>query len=163
MKDAFGPVCGGSVLFMDRWPVRVRAEDALARGQLQEDALEFFLLVLRRLCKVMELPVTIASKTVGREVGQQESATKLASVMERWRTVWNGADVRSKEELLLTVAVDERSSPQDWMCVSVRSATKGQRLGEATRLVVRIHDAAKRPSVARRVARNLASRDGGGG
>ncbi len=69
--------------------------------------------------------------------------------------VADGMEVRSKEELLLTVAVDERSSPQDWMCVSVRSATKEQRLGEATRLVVRSHDSAKRPTVARRVARNL--------
>ena len=117
--------------------------------------MEFFLLVLRRLCKVMELPVTIASETVGREVGQQESATKLASVMKRLRTVWSGDDARKKEELLLMVAVDDRKLPQDWMGVSVRSATKGQRLGEATRLVVRIHDAAQRQSVARRVARNL--------
>ena len=116
-KDVFGSVGDGSVLFMDSWRVSVRAEDALARGRLQEDALEFFLLVVRRLCTVMELPVAIASKTVGREVGRADSATRLASVMERWRTVWNGADVRSKEELLLTVAVDERSSPQDWVCV----------------------------------------------
>ena len=63
--------------------------------------------------------MAIASKTVGREVGRQESATKLASVMEHWRTVWNGKDVRSKEELLLMVAVDDRKVPQDWMCVSV--------------------------------------------
>ena len=55
----------------------------------------------------------------------------------------------------MMVAVDDRKVSQDWMCVSVRSVTQGQRLGEATRLVVRIHDAAKRPSVARRVARNL--------
>ena len=41
VKDAFGPVGGGSVLFMDSWRVSVRAEDALARGQLQEDALVF--------------------------------------------------------------------------------------------------------------------------
>ena len=53
------------------------------------------------------------------------------------------------------VAVDDRRSPQDWMCVSVKAAAKGHRLGEATRLVVRIHDAAQRPSVARRVAKNL--------
>ena len=55
----------------------------------------------------------------------------------------------------MMVAVDDRKVSQDWMCVSVKSAAKGQRLGEATRLVVRIHDAAKRPSVARRVARYL--------
>ena len=55
----------------------------------------------------------------------------------------------------MMVAVDDRKVSQDWMCVSVKSAAKGQRLGEAARLAVRIHDAAKRPSVARRVARNL--------
>ena len=96
VKDVFGPVGGGSVLSMDSWRVSVRAEDALARGQLQEDALEFFLLVVRRPCRVMGLPVAIASKTVGREVGQQDSATKLASVMQKWRTVWNGEEVRKK-------------------------------------------------------------------
>ena len=47
------------------------------------------------------------------------------------------------------VAVDDRRSPQDWMCVSVKAAAKGHRLGEATRLVVRIHDTAQRQSVAR--------------
>jgi len=171
VKDVFGPVSGGSVLFMDGWRVSVRVEDALASSKLQEDALEFFLLLLRRLCTVLGLPVAIASKTVGKVVGQSDSATKVSSVMEGWRTVWNGADVRSKEELLMMVAVDDRKLSQDWMCVSVKSTVKGQRLGEATRLLVRIHDAAKRPSVARRVARNLdvllrgmgAAVDGGAG
>ena len=117
VKDVFGPTSGGSVLFMDNWRVSVRAEDALARGHLPEDALEFFLLVLRRLCKELALPVAIVSKTVGKEVGRQESGTRLASVMERWRSVWNGEDARSKEELLLMVAVDDRKVAQDWMCV----------------------------------------------
>ena len=39
--------------------------------------------------------------------------------------------------------------------MSVRAAAKGQHLGEAKRLVVCIHNVAQRPSVARRVARNL--------
>ena len=86
VKDVFGPASGGSVLFMDNWRVSVRAEDAL----------EFFLLVFRRLCKELALPVAIVSKTVGKEVGRQESGTRLASVMERWRSVWNGKDARSK-------------------------------------------------------------------
>jgi hypothetical protein len=36
VKDDFGAVRGGSVLFMDSWRLSVRAEDALARGRLQE-------------------------------------------------------------------------------------------------------------------------------
>ena len=46
-KDDLGALRGGSVLFMDGWRVSVRAEDALARGRLQEDALEFFVLLLK--------------------------------------------------------------------------------------------------------------------
>ena len=61
--------------------------------------------------------MAIVSKTVGKEVGRQESGTRLASVMERWRSVWNGEDARSKEELLLMVAADDRKVAQDWMCV----------------------------------------------
>ena len=46
-KDDFGVVRGGAVLRMDDWKVNVRAEDALARGRMEEDALEFFLKVLQ--------------------------------------------------------------------------------------------------------------------
>ena len=57
-------------LFVDGWRVSVRAEDALARGRLQEDALEFFVLLLKHLCKYLRLPVAVGSKTVGRQVGR---------------------------------------------------------------------------------------------
>ena len=78
-KDDFGVLRGGSMLRTDQWRVSVRAEDALARGRLQDDALEFFLLALQQICKTLKIPVAIGSKTVGREVGRQESPGKLAS------------------------------------------------------------------------------------
>lgn len=154
-KDDFGSLRGGSVLFMDDWRISVRAEDALARGQLQEDALEFFLLVLKHACKVIGLPVTVGSKTVGKEIGRQEDVSKLACVMEKWCKVWDRADVSKKVELLLLVAVDGKSLPQDWMCIVVRSAVPGERLGDAKRLLVKVHDPARRAATARRVARNV--------
>ena len=40
-KDELGALRGGSVLCVDGWRVSVRSEDALARGRLQEDVLEF--------------------------------------------------------------------------------------------------------------------------
>ena len=140
---------------MDGWRVSVRTEDALARGRLQEDALEFFLLVLKHVCKGLKLPVAIGSKTVGREVGRQESPAQLARVMERWRKVWARDEVRRQEELVMPVAVDDRNVPQDWVCVVVRSCVNGENLGDAQRLRVQVYDAAQRASVARRVARNL--------
>ena len=154
-KDYFGAQRGGSVLSMDGWRVSVRAEDALARGRLQEDALEFFLLALGRICRILKLPVAIGSKTVGKEVGRQESPATLARVMEKWRKVWARDEVREQPELVIPVAVDDRGVAQDWVCAVVRSCVAGERLGDAKRLCVRVGDAAQRASTARRVARNV--------
>ena len=82
-KDDFGAVRGGSALCMDNWRVSVRAEDALARGQLQEDALEFFLHVLEHACKVLHVPFAIGSKNVGREVGRQEASSRLSRAIKK--------------------------------------------------------------------------------
>ena len=152
MKDDLGVMRGGSVSFMDGWRVNVRAEDALARGRLQEDAMEFFLLVLKQVCKVLSLPIAIGSKTVGKEVGRQENAGKLARVMENWRQVWARDQVRAKEALVLPVALDERTVPQDWVCVVVRSITAGEKLGDAKQLLLRVYDPAKRVSASRKLA-----------
>ena len=155
MKDDFGVMRGGSVLFMDGWRVNVRAEDSLARGRLQEDAMEFFLLVLKQVCKVLSLSIAIGSKTVGKDVGRQENARKFARVMENWRQVWARDQVRAKEALVLPVALDERTVPQDWVCVLVRSITAGEKLGDAKQLLLRVYDHAKRVSASRKLARNL--------
>jgi len=50
-KVDYGAVRGGVKLLMSGWGLNVRAEDALARGRLEEEALEFFLLVLKQICK----------------------------------------------------------------------------------------------------------------
>ena len=84
--------------------------------------MEFFLLVLKHVCAELGLPLAIGSKTVGEAVGKHESAEKVGRVMGNWKKVWQGDEVRQKEELLLPVAVDDRDSPQDWFFVSVRSS-----------------------------------------
>ena len=75
--------------------------------------------------------------------------------MGKWQKVWQGNEVRKKEELLLPVAVDDKDHPQDWVFVCVRSAVAGESIGEARQLCVTLHDPAKRPAVSQRVARNL--------
>jgi len=154
-KDNFGVVRGGSFLKMDGWQINVRNEDALSQGRLHEETLEFFLKVLERVCAALKLPVVIGSKTVGKEAGRAPCPAAFARVMERWRKVWQASEVAGKPELLLPVAVDDKPMPQDWVLVSVRSCVAGERLGDATRLHVQVHDAACRVSVAERVARNL--------
>ena len=154
-KDDFGAARGGSVLCVDNWRVNVRAEDSLARGRLQADALEFFLLVLKHVCKGLKLPLAIGSMTVGKEVGRQEQPARLAQVMEKWRKVWARDEVREREEFLLPVALDERPVPEDWVCVAVRSCVAGEKLGSAGRIHVEVFDALRRVSLAKRVARNV--------
>ncbi|CAK0790084.1 unnamed protein product, partial [Prorocentrum cordatum] len=119
----------------------------------QKDVLEFFLKVLQRICGVLALPVAVASKTVGLHAGRAESAEQFRKIMGGWKKVWNRADVAGKKELLLPVAVDEKG--RDWFCVSVRSASEGEVLGRAERLVVRVYDEMRRQGAARRVALNL--------
>ncbi len=56
---------------------------------------------------------------------------------------------------MVPVAMDDRMVPQDWVCAVVRSCVAGEKLGDAKRLNVEVHDAAQRGATARRVARNL--------
>ena len=98
----------------------------------------------------------MGSKTVGLEVGRQETPANLLRVQaRRWQQVWSNDYVRAKELLILPVAVDDRRCPEDWVCVVVRSCNKGEKLGDAERLCVGVHDPAKRVSVQRRIARNI--------
>ena len=109
-RDDFGPVRGGSVLRMDAWKVDVRTEDALARGRLDEAALELFVKNLQHVSKVLALPVIVGSKTVGKQVGVKQSPEQLYRAMQSWKAVWNREDVRSRTDLVLAVAVDDRKS-----------------------------------------------------
>ena len=117
--------------------------------------MEFFLLVLKQVCQNLKLSIAIGSKTVGKEVGRQDNAVKLARVMENWRQVWARDEVREKEALVLPVAVDERNVPQDWVCVVVRSIGTGEKLRDAKQLLVQVYDPAKRASASSRLARNV--------
>ena len=53
------------------------------------------------------------------------------------------------------MAVDDRSDHQDWILVSIVSSKPGAVLRDEALLCVRVFDAAKRPTVAQRVADNL--------
>ena len=110
--------------------------------------------LLKGICKELGLRVAIGSKTVGKELGRQEDPSMLGRVMGKWRQVWAGDDVREQEELLIPVAVDDRSLPQDWVFVEVR-ACEGGRLGAAQRLRVVVFDAMQRVDRAKRIARNV--------
>jgi len=154
-KDAFGVLPGGANLRMDDWKVNVRGEDALGRGSLSEEMLEFFLKVLRHVLRVLDVPVAIASKTVGKEIGVQETPERMHRVFSKWAAVWDRTDVRKRKELVLTVAVDDKKARRDWVFVAVRSCVADELLGDAKQLCVDVHDSMVRTEVARRIAKNI--------
>ena len=154
-KDTFGELRGGVTLSMADWKVNVRGEDALGRGSLSEDVLEFFLKVLRHVLHVLGVHVAIASKTVGKEVGVQETPERMHKVFSKWGAVWDRASVSKCKELVLLVAVDERKARRDWMFVTVRSCVANELLGDATQLHVVVNDSMLRVEVAKRIAKNI--------
>ena len=133
----------------------MRGEDALARGSLSEEVLEFFLKVLRHVLRVLDVPVAIASKTVGKEIGVQETPERMHKVFSKWAAVWDRADVRKRKELVLPVAVDDRKMRRDWLFVRVRSCVADELLGDAKQLHVVVYDSMQRAEVARRIAKNI--------
>ena len=152
-KDAFGPVRGVSQLVLDCWGVSVRTEDALARGALQVDALEFFLKLMARFSMRFEWPVLVGSFTVGKAVGRCEALDDFARVFQSWRSVWSRGLLVGKKELVLPVAVDERC--RDWLCVHVRCVEDSETLDSGKRLRVVVRDSFARGTLAKRIARNI--------
>ena len=152
-KDVYGPLRGLSQLRIDCWGVNVRNEDALANGRLQTDALEFFLLLLKRLGAVLGWPCLVASHTVGKAVGQNADAEQFARVAQAWRKVWQREGLAGMKELVLPVAVD--MAAKDWVCVAVRCVDEGAALDSGKRLRTMVFDGFARGTVAARVARNV--------
>ena len=84
-----------------------------------------------------------------------ESSSVLLQVVQKWKEAWRGDEVRGSQEFLLPVAVDDRDDHEDWILVSVTSSKPGASLGDPAPLCVRVFDAARRPTVAKRVTDNL--------
>ena len=74
---------------------------------------------------------------------------------EKWKEAWRADEVRKSQEFLLPVAVDDHNNQDDWILVSVISSTPGGSLDDSAPLCVRVFDAARRPTVAKRVADNV--------
>ena len=103
----------------------------------------------------MALPLTCGSAHLGKTAGTAETPSALLRVVEKWKEAWRGEEVKKSKEFFLPVAVDDRSDHQDWILVSIVSSKPGAVLGDEAPLCVRVFDAAKRPTVAQRVADNL--------
>ena len=155
MKYQSSEMRGAVHMQCDSWRVSVFEEEALNQGCLRWSVMEFFTKVLCRICKTLKLPLTLGSAHLGKKIGLAESPSALLQVVEKWKEAWRGDEVRKSQEFLLPVAVDDRNDHEDWILVSVTSSSPGASLGDPAPLCVRVFDAARRPTVAKRVTDNL--------
>ena len=125
-----------------QWPIDVWQErDLYGSVALSKGLLEFFLIVFRRVCDELRLPVLVGTHAVGERVGAVGNAAEVLEAVQSYPT-WvrmsqNLADV---EELLLPVPVTSGKSLRDCVLVSVRSEREGELLGAAAELRVCVHD-----------------------
>ena len=99
---------------------------------LSKGLLEFFLIVLRRVCDALRLDVMVGTHAVGEEVG---SVGKVADLLEavRGMPTWMrlAEDLPARQELLLPVPVTVGASLRECVLVEVRSTVVGEALGPA--------------------------------
>jgi len=125
MKDQSSAIRGAVHMQCDAWRVSVFEEEVLNQGALRWGVMEFFLKILTRICQQMALPLTCGSAHLGKTAGTAETSSALLRVVEKWKEVWRGEEVKKSQEFLLPVAVDDRNDPQDWIRVSIVSSKAG--------------------------------------
>ena len=142
------------------WGVDVSAESVLRAGQaMRVDVLEFFLIVLRHVCEVLELPVYVGSHKFGERVGGCLPVERARALIESWKQ-FGGEEknrVRDAEEFLVPVCYDPEGSGVrwDWVFARVAAAEAGTSLNLADALRTFVADRHGRPGVARRVGERL--------
>ena len=68
------------------WGVDVSAESVLRSGRaMRADVLEFFLIVLRHVCLVLELPAYVGSHKFGERVGGCLPVEKARALIQAWK------------------------------------------------------------------------------
>ena len=155
MKYQSSEMRGAVHMQCDSWRVSVFEEEIFNQGSLRWGVMEFFIKVLGRICKALKLPLTLGSAHLGKKLGVAESSSVLLQVVQKWKEAWRGDEVRGSQEFLLPVAVDDRDDHEDWILVSVTASETSSSLNYPAPLCVRVFDATRRRTVAKRVTDNL--------
>ena len=117
-----------------------------------KDVFEFFLIVARHLCRVLDLPVVISSHKLGHTVGTEHRMEQLLASVTGWPT-WRVDEVRAATEWMVPVCVNESGALTDWVLVRVTAdGAEGGTLGSARGFVVEVTDRSRRPQLANRLA-----------
>ena len=149
---------GGAALTAGKWRVRVSEESAIAEGRVSKGVLEFFRMVLQRVCDVLRLSVLLGTAKLGQEVVAATSPEELQAKVRPWQHFQDlRKSAQSASEFVLPLLLDDGNFPKEVMLATVQSAEEGVDLGRATCLRVCVGDRLKRAEYPQSVARMLSA------
>jgi len=127
-------------------------------GRLLKGVLDFFVIVLRRLCDRLQLPVSLAPHKLGLDLQLAHSEEDMALTLLKWESYkhWGQlvASTADAEIFLAVVPVEDAALLRDCVLVAISPSDANERLGQASGYVVDIYDDVGRSALAERLARN---------
>ena len=153
-KDEAAGVCvdaaGWKVDVFEEQVLSPESSGACVGGRLSKSFLEFFLIVLRRICERMKLRVAIGSHALGLALGRAENLA-LLKLNVQTRASWLAflESVGAAQEVLIPVIRDEGKFPKD--IVLLHLVARGEHINVGSKLEIKIFDILGRTFVAEKV------------
>jgi hypothetical protein len=135
-KAQAGAVCASPVLVAGGWQCRVDDERMVVMEgvALTKGILEFFLVVLRRVCERLRLPLAIGTHYLGQEVAAAKNGAALRLAVSStlsWKERGGMAErCAEAEEFWLPINVNQGKKVGDCVLVCVKAKGEGERIGE---------------------------------
>jgi len=139
------------------WRVDVVEEQELFEGRLLKGMLEFYLIVMRRMCEKLALPVAIGSHTLGMAIAAAADASGLRLAVQglkHWPEI--AASMERAREALFPIILEDSRVQRKCVLVHVSAGHGEERLVTASSLRVRVSDHLARKSLGRELAQKVA-------
>jgi len=156
-----GGTAGGVSVAADGWTVNVGDERGITiDGQpLTKGVFEMMLIVLRQVCSVLRLHVTLGTSALGQLIHGAESSLDVVTRAARFKSWAEPGGLKEKflaaKEVCLPILVGSGKLIRDCVVVSVRGGVSGVCLGEAESLVCSVYDRVSRVGLAKSLATRI--------
>ena len=147
------------------WKIDAFEEQALvglspgAEARLLKGVMEFFLIVLRRVCERLHLPIVLGTQRLGYDlqtVRNEEDMQLMLMTLKSWahweRMVTSTASAKLFQ---VPVALDDAKQLRDCVLVNVSPLRADESLGTASGFKVDVYDVVGRSSLATRLSSNI--------
>ena len=138
------------------WRVDVVEEQELFEGRLLKGMLEFCLIVLRRMCQKLALPVAIGSHALGMAIAAAADVTGLRLAVQdlkHWPEI--AASMRTAREALFPIILEDSRVLRKCVLLCVRAGKDEESLLMASSLRVHVGDHLARKSLGRELKQKV--------